>query len=75
MIDAPASASPLAGDLRAGAARGLVGHVAGLAPRGTRQIIVRVGKYVVAQEPLRGRSFSLSVPMQTGVVEVARDRC
>ena len=68
MIDAPALPPPA---ISAPAPREVsFGHVAGVAPLGTRQIIVRVGKYVVAQEPLRGRSFSLSVPMQTGVVEV-----
>jgi beta-lactamase class A len=68
MIDAPALPPPA---ISAPAPREVsFGQVAGVAPRGTRQIIVRVGKYVVAQEPLRGRSFSLSVPMQTGVVEV-----
>ena len=46
------------------------GLVAGTAPRGTRQIIVRVGNDVVAEAPLRGRSFSLRVPMRTGVVRV-----
>ena len=68
MIDAPALPPPA---ISAPAPREVsFGHVAGVAPRGTRQIIVRVGKSVVAQEPLRGRSFSLDVPMQTGVVEV-----
>jgi beta-lactamase class A len=68
MIDAPALPPPA---ITAPAPREVsFGHVSGVAPRGTRQIIVRVGKYVVAQEPLRGRSFSLSVPMQTGVVAV-----
>ena len=68
MIDAPALPPPA---ITAPAPREVsFGHVAGVAPRGTRQIIVRVGKYEVAQEPLRGRSFSLNVPMRTGVVEV-----
>jgi beta-lactamase class A len=68
MIDAPALPPPA---ITAPAPREVsFGHVAGVAPRGTRQIIVRVGKYDVAQEPLRGRSFSLNVPMQAGVVEV-----
>ena len=68
MIDAPALPPPA---IVAPAPREVsFGHVAGIAPRGTRQIIVRVGKHVVAQEPLRGRSFSLNVPMQAGVVEV-----
>jgi beta-lactamase class A len=68
MIDAPALPPPA---ITAPAPREVCfGHVAGVAPRGTRQIIVRVGKYEVAREPLRGRTFSLNVPMQTGVVEV-----
>ena len=68
MIDAPALPPPA---ITAPAPREVsFGHVAGVAPHGTRQIIVRVGKYEVAREPLRGRTFSLNVPMQTGVVEV-----
>jgi beta-lactamase class A len=68
MIDAPALPPPA---ITAPAPREVsFGRVAGVAPRGTRQIIVRVGKNDVAQEPLQGRSFSLNVPMQTGVVEV-----
>ena len=73
MIDAPALALPPLPPpaISAPAPREVsFGHVAGVAPRGTRQIIVRVGKYDVAQEPLRGRSFSLNVPMQPGVVDV-----
>ena len=68
MIDAPALPPPA---ISAPAPREVsFGRVVGVAPKGTRQIIVRVGKYDVAQEPLRGRTFSLSVPMQTGVVQV-----
>ena len=68
MIDAPALPPPA---IVAPAPREVsFGLVAGVAPPGTRHIIVRVGKYVVAEEPLRGRSFSLNVPMQAGVVQV-----
>lgn len=68
MIDAPALPPPA---IVAPAPREVsFGLVAGTAPRGTKQIIVHVGRYVVAQEPLRGRSFSLRVPMRVGVVRV-----
>jgi beta-lactamase class A len=68
MIDAPALPPPA---IVAPAPREVsFGLVAGTAPAGTTKIIVRVGKYVVAEEPLRGRSFSLDVPMQAGIVEV-----
>ena len=68
MIDAPALPPPA---ISSPAPREVsFGLVAGTAPRGTRQIIVRVGRYVVAEEPLRGRSFSLNVPMRAGVVQV-----
>ena len=68
MIDAPALPPPA---IVAPASREVsFGLVAGTAPRGTKQIIVHVGRYVVAQEPLRGRSFSLRVPMRVGVVQV-----
>jgi beta-lactamase class A len=73
MIDAPATAlSPLAPPAIVAPAPREVwfGLVAGRAPLGTKRIIVRVGKYVVAEEPLRGRSFSLNVPISVGVVEV-----
>lgn len=69
MIDAPALPPPA---IVAPAPREVsFGHVAGTAPKGTTRIIVRVGKYVVAEEPLRGRSFSLDVPMPVGVVRVS----
>jgi beta-lactamase class A len=68
MIDAPALPPPV---ITAPAPREVsFGLVAGQAPAGTRRIIVRVGKYVVAEQPLRRRSFSLNVPMRAGVVEV-----
>jgi len=69
MIDAPALPPPA---LVAPAPREVsFGRVAGTAPRGTKHIIVRVGKYVVAQEPLRSRSFSLKVPMRVGAVRLS----
>ncbi|MDQ3065577.1 MAG: class A beta-lactamase-related serine hydrolase, partial [Actinomycetota bacterium] len=69
MIDAPALPPPA---VVAPAPREVsFGHVAGTAPAGTRRIIVRVGRYIVAEEPLRGRSFSLDVPMRVGVVTVS----
>lgn len=46
------------------------GLVAGTAPLGTRKVIVHVGRYVVAESPLRGRSFSLHVPMTAGPTSV-----
>jgi len=68
MIDAPALPPPA---ISAPAPREVsFGHVAGVAPKGTRQIIVHIGKYDVAVEPLRGKSFSLNVPMPTGLIEV-----
>ena len=73
MIDAPAP--PSAGGRRARAARGLVRPRRRHARRaGRAQIIVRIGKHVVAEEPLRGRSFSLDVPMPTRRRRGARDR-
>ena len=72
MIDAPALSPDPA--ISAPAPREVsFGLVAGVAPRGTRQIIVRVGKHDVAQEPLRGRTFSLNVPMQAGRGRGSRD--
>jgi len=69
MIDAPALPPPA---IVAPAPREVsFGLVAGTAPKGTTRIIVRVGKYVVAEEPLRGRSFSLDVPMRVGIVRVS----
>ena len=69
MIDAPALPPPA---IVAPAPREVsFGLVAGRAPLGTKRIIVHVGKYVVAQEPLRGRSFSLTVPMRGEIVRSA----
>lgn len=68
MIDAPALPPPA---IVAPASREVsFGLVAGTAPPGTKRIIVQVGRDVVAAEPLRGRSFSLKVPMGVGVVRI-----
>jgi beta-lactamase class A len=68
MIDAPALPPPA---VVAPAPREVwFGLVAGTAPRGTERIVVRIGKYVVAEEPLRGRSFSFDVPVQAGAERV-----
>jgi beta-lactamase class A len=68
MLDAPALPPPA---IVAPAPREVsFGLVSGRAPLGTRKIIVRVGRYVVAEEPLRGRSFSLHVPMTAGPTTV-----
>lgn len=64
MLDAPALPPPA---VVAPAPREVsFGLVAGRAPLGTRKVIVHVGRYVVAESPLRGRSFSLRVPMSAG---------
>jgi len=61
MIDAPALPPPA---IVAPAPHEVsFGLVAGRAPLGTRRVIVRIGERVVADRPLRGRSFSLRVPM------------
>lgn len=61
MLDAPALPPPA---IVAPAPREVsFGLVAGTAPLGTRRIIVHVGRYVAAEEQLRGRSFSLHVRM------------
>lgn len=68
MIDAPALLPPA---IFAPAPREVsFGHVTGRAPLGTKRIIVQVGKSVVADKPLRGRSFSLDVSMGVGVTRV-----
>lgn len=46
------------------------GTVAGVAAAGVRRVIVKVGGRVVRDRPLRGRRFSLSVPLPTGVTTV-----
>ena len=64
MIDAPALPPPA---IVAPAPREVsFGLVAGTAPLGTRRIIVHVGRYVAAEEQLRGRSFSLHVRLTGG---------
>ena len=68
MIDAPALPPPA---IVAPAPREVsFGLVAGTAPLGTRRIIVHVGRYVAAEEPLRGRSFSLNVRLTGGPTRV-----
>ena len=68
MLDAPALPPPA---VVAPAPREVsFGLVAGRAPLGTRKVIVHVGRYVVAESPLRGRSFSLQVPMSAGPTSV-----
>jgi len=66
MIDAPAAAlAPLAPPaIFAPAPREVsFGLVTGRAPLGTRRVIVRIGERILADRRLRGRSFSLHVPM------------
>jgi beta-lactamase class A len=64
MLDAPALPPPV---VVAPAPREVsFGLVSGRAPLGTRKIIVHVGRYVAAEEPLRGRSFSLHVRLTGG---------
>jgi beta-lactamase class A len=61
MLDAPALPPPA---IVAPAPREVsFGLVAGRAPLGTRRIVVHVGGRVAADRPLRGRSFSLHVPV------------
>jgi beta-lactamase class A len=68
MLDAPALPPPA---IVAPAPREVsFGLVSGRAPLGTRKIIVHVGRYVVADEPLRGRSFSVRVPLQAGLTTI-----
>ncbi len=64
MLDAPALPPPA---IVAPAPREVsFGLVSGRAPLGTKKIIVHVGRYVAAEEPLRGRSFSLHVRLTGG---------
>ena len=61
MLDAPALPPPA---VTAPAPRETsFGLVAGRAPLGTRRIVVHVGGRVAKDSPLRGRSFSLHVPV------------
>ncbi len=69
MIDAPALPPPAV--VSPAPREAWFGLVSGTAPRGTERIIVRIGKYVVAEEPLRGRSFSFDVPVRTGMERVS----
>jgi beta-lactamase class A len=39
------------------------GHVAGIAPRGTKLVVVRAGGRIVAVKHVRGRTFDLRVPL------------
>jgi beta-lactamase class A len=66
MLDAPAQHhQPLAPPAVVAPASREVsfGLVAGRAPAGTRRIVVHIGGRVAADRPLRGRSFSLHVPV------------
>jgi beta-lactamase class A len=68
MIDAPALPPPA---VTAPAPREVsFGLVTGTAPRGTRRIVVHVGEQVAADSPLRGRSFSLRVPLPAAATAV-----
>ena len=69
MIDAPALPPPAV--VAPAPREASFGLVAGTAPRGTRQIVVRVGSRIAAERPLRGRTFSLRVPMGAGSVRVS----
>jgi beta-lactamase class A len=61
MLDAPALPPPA---VTAPAPREIsFGLVAGRAPLGTRRIVVHVGGRIAKDSPLRGRSFSLHVPL------------
>ena len=65
MLDTPAADPPLPPPaLTAPAPREVSsGLVAGRAPAGTRRIVVRIGERVLADRTLRGRTFSLTVPL------------
>jgi len=74
MIDAPADVLPRLAPpaVVAPAPREVsFGRVVGVAPRGTKRIIVRIGTDLVADEPLRGRSFSLQARLPTGPTTVS----
>ena len=61
MIDAPALPPPA---IVTPAPREVsFGLVSGLAPAGTRRVIVRISYEVIRDEPLRGRRFSVRIPM------------
>ena len=66
MLDTPAAADPPLAPpaIVAPAPREVSsGLVAGRAPAGTQRIIVRIGERILADRPLRGRTFSLTVPL------------
>jgi beta-lactamase class A len=68
MIDAPALAPPT---IVAPAPREVsFGLVAGTAPPGTRRVIVRIGARILADKPLRGRTFSLHVALPSRDADV-----
>jgi beta-lactamase class A len=68
MIDGPAPPPPA---IVAPAPREVsFGLVAGTAPLGTRRIIVHVGRYVAAEEPVRSRSFSVRVRLTGGPTSI-----
>ena len=68
MLDAPALPPPA---IVAPAPREVsFGLVAGTAPLGTRRIVVHVGRFVAADQPLRGRSFSLNVRLTGGATTI-----
>jgi beta-lactamase class A len=68
MLDAPALPPPA---ITAPAPREVsFGLVSGTAPAGTRRIVVHVGRHVAADSPLRGRSFSLRVPLPAASTSV-----
>ena len=69
MIDAPALPPPA---IVAPAPREVsFGLVAGTVPRGTERIIVKIGRSVAAVEPVRGRTFSVTVRLVAGSTSVA----
>ncbi len=68
MLDAPALPPPA---IVAPAPREVsFGLVSGKAPLGTRRIVVHVGRFVAADVPLRGRSFSLHVRVTGGATTI-----
>jgi beta-lactamase class A len=69
MIDAPALPPPA---IVAPAPREVsFGLVAGTAPAGTRRVIVRIGARILADRPLRGRTFSLRVALPNRDADVS----
>src|SRR5687767_14818821 len=74
MLDAPALPPPAV--VAPAASEVSFGLVAGRAPAGTRRIVVHVGGRLARDSPLRGRSFSMHVPIagHTSVRVTAIDR-